>query len=211
MLNFGESDVPGAEHVAVEAHHALHVAHAQYDVVNGAKVEGDRERLLRIGSIARRAARRQRRLRMAMVIVGLLKDAHQARGLIRALDDAGFSGDDMDMQGGLLAELALRGVPEDEAATFAEGVRLGGALVCVRADDQQEASEAANLIAPSTARSTSTPAAPAGAAVSSCSPIRRPSTMPGPWANIRPGPGGSTAMRATAGPSGASLPRPTPA
>jgi hypothetical protein len=83
---------------------------------------------------------------MAMVIVGLLKDAHQARGLIRALDDAGFSGDDMDMQGGLLAELALRGVPEEEAATFAEGVRRGGALVCVRADDQQQASEAATLM-----------------------------------------------------------------
>ena len=83
---------------------------------------------------------------MAMVIVGLLRDAHQARGMIRALDDAGFSGDDIDMQGGLLAELALRGVPEDEAATFAEGVRRGGAVVCVRADDQQEASEAANLM-----------------------------------------------------------------
>jgi len=83
---------------------------------------------------------------MAMVIVGLLKDAHEARGLIRALDDAGFSGEDIDMQGGLLAELTLRGVPEDEAATFAEGVRRGGALVCVRADDQHEAGEAANLM-----------------------------------------------------------------
>lgn len=83
---------------------------------------------------------------MAMVIVGLLKDAHQARGLIRALDDAGFSGDDIDMKGGLLAELTLRGVLENEAATYAEGVRRGGAVVCVRADDQQEADEAANLM-----------------------------------------------------------------
>ena len=83
---------------------------------------------------------------MAMVIVGLFRDAHEARGLIRALDDAGFSGDDIDMQGGLLAELTLRGVPEDEAAAFAEGVRRGGALVCVRADDQQEAGEAAHLM-----------------------------------------------------------------
>ena len=83
---------------------------------------------------------------MAMVIVGLLRDAHEARGLIRALDDAGFSGDDIDMQGGLASELALRGVPDEEAAAFAEGVRRGGAVVCVRADDQQEASEAANLM-----------------------------------------------------------------
>src|SRR5256885_2360906 len=59
---------------------------------------------------------------------------------------AGFSGDDIDMQGGLLAELTLRGVPEDDAATFAEGVRRGGAVVCVRADDEQEASEAADLM-----------------------------------------------------------------
>jgi len=83
---------------------------------------------------------------MAMVIVALLRDAHQARGLIRALDDAGFSGEDIDLQGGLAGELALRGVPDEEAATFAEGVRRGGAVVCVRADDQQEAGEAANLM-----------------------------------------------------------------
>ena len=83
---------------------------------------------------------------MAMVIVGLLKDAHEARGLIRALDDAGFSGEDIDMQGGLLGELTLRGVPDEDAGAFAEGVRRGGALVCVRADDQQEAGEAANLM-----------------------------------------------------------------
>jgi hypothetical protein len=83
---------------------------------------------------------------MAMVIVGLLRDAHEARGLIRALDDAGFSGDDIDMQGGLLADLGLRGVPEEDAAAFAEGVRRGGALVCVRADDGTEAGEAAELM-----------------------------------------------------------------
>ncbi|MFN2645458.1 MAG: hypothetical protein ABR570_10735 [Burkholderiales bacterium] len=83
---------------------------------------------------------------MAMVIVGLLKDAHQARGLIRALDDAGFSGDDMDMQGGLLAELTQRGVPDQDAAAFAEGVRRGGALVCVRAEEGAEAAEAASLM-----------------------------------------------------------------
>ena len=83
---------------------------------------------------------------MAMVIVGLLKDAHQARGLIRALDHAGFSGDDIDMQGGLVADLTLRGVPADDAHAYAEGVRRGGAIVCVRADAGEEAEEAAELM-----------------------------------------------------------------
>ena len=84
---------------------------------------------------------------MAMVIVGLLKDAHQARGLIRALDHAGFSGDDIDMQGGLVADLTLRGVPADDAHAYAEGVRRGGAIVCVRTDEDEEAVEAAELMA----------------------------------------------------------------
>jgi hypothetical protein len=83
---------------------------------------------------------------MAMVIVGLLQDAHQARGVIRALDDAGFSGDDIEMSGGLLAELAMRGVPDEDAHAFAEGVRRGGAIVCVRTDDEEEAAEAAELM-----------------------------------------------------------------
>ena len=83
---------------------------------------------------------------MTMLIVGLLKDAHQARGLIRALDDAGFSGDDIDMQGGLVAELTLRGVPAEDAQAFVEGVRRGGAIVCVRAEAREEAEEAAELM-----------------------------------------------------------------
>src|SRR5207248_3393446 len=83
---------------------------------------------------------------MGMVIVGLLQDAHQARGVIRALDDAGFSGDDIEMSGGLLAELAMRGVPDEDAHAFADGVRRGGAIVCVRTDDEEEAAEAAELM-----------------------------------------------------------------
>jgi hypothetical protein len=83
---------------------------------------------------------------MGMVIVALLKDAHQARGVVRALDDAGFSGDDIDMSGGMLAQLAARGVPGEDANAFAEGVRRGGAIVCVRTDDEEEAAEAAELM-----------------------------------------------------------------
>jgi len=83
---------------------------------------------------------------MSTVIVGLVNDVHQAAGLIRALDDAGFSGEDIDMQGGLLAQLAARGVPDEEAAAYAEGVRRGGAVVCVRAESDEEAVEAAELM-----------------------------------------------------------------
>jgi hypothetical protein len=84
---------------------------------------------------------------MATVIVGLVNDAHQARGLVRALDDAGFSGEDIDMSGGALSELVARGVPDEEAALYAEGVRRGGAIVCVRTDEDEEAAEAAELMA----------------------------------------------------------------
>jgi hypothetical protein len=84
---------------------------------------------------------------MATVIVGLVSDVHQARGVIRALDDAGFSGDDIDMSGALLSELAARGVPDEEAGVYAEGVRRGGAIVCVRTEDDEEAAEAAELMA----------------------------------------------------------------
>jgi hypothetical protein len=50
------------------------------------------------------------------------------------------------MQGGLLAELTLRGVPDEDAQAYAEGVRRGGAIVCVRADAREEAEEAAELM-----------------------------------------------------------------
>jgi len=81
-----------------------------------------------------------------MVIVGLLEDAQQARGVIRALDDAGFSGDEIDTSGGVLPQLAKRGVPETDGHALAEGVRRGGAIVCVRTDDEEEAAEAAELM-----------------------------------------------------------------
>ena len=84
---------------------------------------------------------------MGMTVLGLMKDAHQARGLVRALDDEGFERDDIDVSGGLLAELASRGVPDKEAGFYAEGARRGGTIVCVRADDDDHAAEAAELMA----------------------------------------------------------------
>lgn len=83
---------------------------------------------------------------MGLVIVGLVGDAQKARGLVRALDDAGFSGEDIDLQGGLLSDLAARGVPAEDARVLGEGVRRGGAVVCVRTDSDYEAAEAAELM-----------------------------------------------------------------
>ena len=83
---------------------------------------------------------------MTMIVLGLMKDAHQARGLVRALDEEGFELDDIDMNAGPLTELTSRGIPEDEAHLYAEGARRGGMLVCVRAQDDDEAAEAAELM-----------------------------------------------------------------
>jgi len=47
--------------------------------------------------------------------------------------------------GGLLGALANAGVPEDEAHVYAEGVRRGGTLVTVRAEDERADSVAAIL------------------------------------------------------------------
>jgi hypothetical protein len=46
----------------------------------------------------------------------------------------------------MLAQLATRGVPAEDAHAFAEGVRRGGAIVCVRTEDEEEAAEAAELM-----------------------------------------------------------------
>jgi hypothetical protein len=80
------------------------------------------------------------------IVAGLLKDAHQARGVIRALADAAFEREEIDMTGGPITGLVDRGVPEGEAHVFAEGVRRGGAIVAVKADDEMEAEQAALLM-----------------------------------------------------------------
>jgi hypothetical protein len=84
---------------------------------------------------------------MEMVVLALVKDPHQARGLVRALDDAGFDREDIDTAGALTADLSDRGVPAEEAQAYAEGARRGCAVVCVCADDESEAARAAELMA----------------------------------------------------------------
>jgi hypothetical protein len=83
---------------------------------------------------------------MGMIVVGLVADAHKARGLVRALEDDGFELEDLDASGGVLTELLSRGVPEREAALYAEGVRRGGMLVFARARDDDEAAHAAETM-----------------------------------------------------------------
>jgi hypothetical protein len=83
---------------------------------------------------------------MAYIVAGLASDAHQARGLIRALAKAGFAREEIDMSGGPISGLVGLGLPESEAHVFAEGLRRGGAIVVVQADDEFEAEQAALLL-----------------------------------------------------------------
>jgi hypothetical protein len=80
------------------------------------------------------------------IVAGLVRDAHQARGLIRALADAAFEREEIDMGGGPVSGLAACGVPEGEAHVLAEGVRRGGTIVAVKADDEMEAEQAALIM-----------------------------------------------------------------
>jgi hypothetical protein len=80
------------------------------------------------------------------IVAGLVKDPHQARGLIRALADAAFEREEIDMTGGPVVGLVACGVPEGEAHVLAEGIRRGGALVAVKADDEMEAEEASLIM-----------------------------------------------------------------
>ena len=80
------------------------------------------------------------------IVAAMVKDAHQARGLIRALADAAFEREEIDMSGGPVSGLMACGVPEGEAHVLAEGIRRGGAVVAVRADDEMEAEQAALLM-----------------------------------------------------------------
>ena len=80
------------------------------------------------------------------IVAGLMKDAHQARGLIRALADAAFEREEIDMAGGPIVGLVSCGIPEGDAHVLAEGIRRGGSVVAVKADDKMEAEQAALIM-----------------------------------------------------------------
>ncbi len=84
---------------------------------------------------------------MALVIVGLMKDPRGARGAVNALREAGFELEQIDVEGGLADCLAEMGVPKSEAGVYAEGVRRGGTIVGVSAQDEVEAEDAAHIMA----------------------------------------------------------------
>lgn len=81
-----------------------------------------------------------------LVVVGLMQDAHQARGAVRALESAGFELEDLDASGTLVDELPMIGVPAEDAHFFAEGARRGGMIVCARAGDARMAEQAADIM-----------------------------------------------------------------
>jgi hypothetical protein len=84
---------------------------------------------------------------MTMIVVGLVADPHQARGLVRELEDDGFELEDLDASASVLTELLSRGIPAEEAPIYAEGVRRGAMLVFVQAQDEDQAAEAAETMA----------------------------------------------------------------
>ena len=81
-----------------------------------------------------------------VIVLGLARDTASALALVRALDFAGFGGEEMDGTLALAAQLVARGVPREDAEAYEDGVRRGGRLVCVRAEDEQEGEEAVEIM-----------------------------------------------------------------
>jgi len=79
---------------------------------------------------------------MTMIVVGLARNAEQARRIARALEDDGLAVEQV-----AAADLVSRGVPSEEADLYAEGVRRGGIIVLVPARDAAAAARAAQTMA----------------------------------------------------------------
>ena len=77
---------------------------------------------------------------MANTVIGLYNDASTAERVIDDLTDSGFNRSTIDMHresdaSGLHSELVDEGIPRDDADYYVEGLRDGGVLVSVHADD----------------------------------------------------------------------------
>jgi stress response protein YsnF len=77
-------------------------------------------------------------------VVGLFDDTSEAQRVVAALRDAGFTDNDIDTIGsshrsGLKHHLEKHGVPNSHSNFYAEGVRRGGNLVTLFADEQRYA------------------------------------------------------------------------
>lgn len=83
---------------------------------------------------------------MTTIVLGLMKDPRQAQSAMQALDREGLECEKIDSPGATAAALSRLGVPDHEAQLYAEGMRRGGKVVCVRAEDDMEAEHAAHLM-----------------------------------------------------------------
>ena len=79
---------------------------------------------------------------MSLVVLALMKNMHEAKGLVHDLADADFRLEDIDPEGDVGEQLPALGVPSDEVPIYVEGVHRGGAVVGVRASDETEADQA---------------------------------------------------------------------
>jgi len=86
------------------------------------------------------------------LIVGVFRDETAARNAVKALQDAGFSNDQIGIalrEGGmvtktLLQDLMKLGVPQDQASYYESEYRAGRVIVSVRPDGQEQ--EARNIL-----------------------------------------------------------------
>lgn len=83
---------------------------------------------------------------MEILVLGMMKNPAHAREVAKALADAGFEREDIAGDDGFIAGLYDCGVPLHEAHAYAEGVRRGGAVVAVAADDEVGANQAAVIM-----------------------------------------------------------------
>jgi hypothetical protein len=81
---------------------------------------------------------------MAKTVIGLMDSQAEAQKVVQELLDCGFDRKEMRMMAGgepgavgLLGALASRGVPEDEAHFYAEGVRRGATLIALNAGNDE--------------------------------------------------------------------------
>jgi hypothetical protein len=90
---------------------------------------------------------------MAKTVIGLMDSGAEAQKVVEKLLACGFDRKEMGMMAGgeagavgLLGALASRGVPEDEAHFYAEGVRRGGTLITVNAGGDELAKRAEEIL-----------------------------------------------------------------
>jgi len=96
---------------------------------------------------------------------------------IEVVADGGFGGSN-DFHGGLFVLLSGWGVPHEEAHEYAEGVRLGGALVAVSLLRTSAVQSALSILEPDGARTTNLGHAAAAMREANTAPIAAPAPAP---------------------------------